>query len=70
MAPELLDFTPWRAASLDLLGEAIGFRLEPIEREHPVGQLWLDRGIDYAAGFWKGAASVGLRIQTDGKRPY
>ena len=39
---EALDFTPWLAANLDLLGEAIGLRLEPIEREHPVGQLSLD----------------------------
>ena len=41
-AHEALDFTPWLAANLGLLGEAIGLRLEPIEREHPVGQLWLD----------------------------
>ena len=39
---EALDFTPWLAANLGFLGEAIGLRLEPIEREHPVGQLWLD----------------------------
>ena len=36
---EALDFTPWLAAHLDLLGEAIGLRLEPTAREHPVGRL-------------------------------
>ena len=39
---EALDFTPWLAANLDALGEAIGLRLELLAREHPVGQLWLD----------------------------
>ena len=41
-AHEALDFTPWLAAHLDLLGEAIGLRLELTAREHPVGQLSLD----------------------------
>ena len=39
---EALDFTPWLAANLGLLGEAIGLRLKPLEREHAVGQLSLD----------------------------
>lgn len=39
---EALDFTPWLAAHLDLLGEAIGLRLELTAREHPIGQLSLD----------------------------
>ena len=39
---EALDFTPWLAAHLDLLGEAIGLRLELVEREHAVGQFSLD----------------------------
>ena len=39
---EALDFTPWLAANLGVLGDAIGLRLELLEREHAVGQLWLD----------------------------
>lgn len=39
---EALDFTPWLAAHLDLLGKAIGLRLELVGQEHPVGQLSLD----------------------------
>ena len=39
---EAHDFTPWLAANLEVLGEAIGLRLELLEREHAVGQLWLD----------------------------
>lgn len=39
---EAHDFTPWLAANLDVLGDAIGLRLELLEREHAVGQLWLD----------------------------
>ena len=29
-AHEALDFTPWLAANLGLLGEAVGLRLEPL----------------------------------------
>ena len=39
---EALDFTPWLAAHLGLIGETIGLRLELVEREHAVGQLSLD----------------------------
>ena len=42
MAHEALDFTPWLAANLDLLGKAIGLRLELNAQEYPVGQLSLD----------------------------
>ncbi len=54
-----------------LIAELVGSRFadrarqgfDHADRLFPSG---LHRSIDYAAGFWKGAASVGLRIQTDG----
>jgi hypothetical protein len=41
-AHEALEFTPWLAANLDRLGEAVGMALELRAREHPVGKYWLD----------------------------
>jgi hypothetical protein len=39
---EARDFTPWLADNLDLLGEALGMRLEVDEREAGVGEFSLD----------------------------
>ena len=41
-AHEALDFTPWLAQNLDLLGEELGLRLELIMPEKPVGPFFLD----------------------------
>ena len=37
-----LDFTPWLADNLDLLGEELGIELEFVQREKPVGPFFLD----------------------------
>ena len=39
---EALDFTPWLARNLHLLGKELGIRLELVQREKPVGPLYLD----------------------------
>ncbi len=39
---EALDFTPWLAKNLQMLGDAIGLRLEFVQREVPVGPYFLD----------------------------
>ena len=39
---EALDFTPWLAKNLHLLGDTLGMELEPIQTEVPVGQYYLD----------------------------
>ena len=39
---ETLDFTPWLAKNLHLLGDTLGMELEPIQTEVPVGQYYLD----------------------------
>lgn len=39
---EAKDFTPWLAANLDILGDAIGLRLTVIQTELPVGKYWAD----------------------------
>ena len=39
---EARDFTPWLARNLNLLGEALGMKLELIQREAPVGPYSLD----------------------------
>ena len=39
---EALDFTPWLAENLDLLGEVLGMKLTFCQREKPVGPLYLD----------------------------
>jgi len=41
-AHEALDFTPWLAENLELLGNELGLKLELIGREHPVGPFFLD----------------------------
>jgi hypothetical protein len=41
-AHEALQFTPWLAENLDLLGQAVGLALDLREREHPVGKYSLD----------------------------
>ena len=41
-AHEALDFTPWLAQNLDLLGEELDLKLELIRREHSVGPFFLD----------------------------
>ena len=39
---EALDFTPWLADHLDLLGDAVGLKLEFVRQEVPVGPFYLD----------------------------
>ena len=39
---EALDFTPWIAQNLDMLGDAIGEELELVQREKPVGPFYCD----------------------------
>ncbi len=39
---EALDFTPWLYRNLDLLGDAIGMQLKPVQKEVPVGPFFLD----------------------------
>ena len=39
---EALDFTPWLARNLHLLGKELGIELELVQREKPVGPLYLD----------------------------
>ena len=39
---EALDFTPWLAENLDLLGEEIGIRLKLVQQEKAVGPMSLD----------------------------
>ena len=56
---EAHNFTPWLAKpeSLDLLGRALGFDLEFIKDEAPVGPYWLDilakeAGVSMAPRSW------------------
>ena len=39
---EALNFTPWLACNLHLLGEELGIELEFVQREKPVGPFYLD----------------------------
>ena len=39
---EALDFTPWLAENLDLLGDELGMKLELVQREKAVGPMSLD----------------------------
>ena len=39
---EGLDFTPWLAKNLHLLGDTLGMELEPVQTEVPVGPYYLD----------------------------
>ena len=39
---EALDFTPWLAKNLHLLGDTLGMKLEPVQTEVPVGPYYLD----------------------------
>ena len=39
---EAYDFTPWLAKNLDLLGNELGFRLELVKEEEPIGPFSLD----------------------------
>lgn len=39
---EALDFTPWLADNLDLLGEELGIKLELVQQEKAVGPMSLD----------------------------
>ena len=39
---EALDFSPWLARNLHLLGKELGIKLELVQREKPVGPLYLD----------------------------
>ncbi len=39
---EPYKFTPWLAENLELLGEAVGLRLEVVQQEKPIGSMFLD----------------------------
>ena len=39
---EALDFTPWLAGNLDLLGRELDMELELVQTEKPIGPLFLD----------------------------
>lgn len=39
---EALDFTPWLAKNLELLGKELGLSLETVQEERQVGQMYLD----------------------------
>lgn len=39
---EALNFTPWLAENLELLGDAIGLKLELVQQERQVGSMFLD----------------------------
>ena len=39
---ESLHFTPWLSKNLDLLGSALGMKLELVQREYQVGRYYLD----------------------------
>ena len=39
---EALDFTPWLAKNLDLLGEELGIKIELVRQEEPIGPFYLD----------------------------
>ena len=39
---EALDFTPWLAKNLHLLGDVLEMKLEPVQMEVPVGPYYLD----------------------------
>ena len=39
---EALDFTPWLARNLDLLGQELDMELELVQTEKPIGPLFLD----------------------------
>ena len=39
---EALDFTPWLAKNLHLLGNTLGMKLELVRMEEPVGPYFLD----------------------------
>ena len=39
---EAYDFTPWLADNLDVLGDALGLKLEPVQQEKQVGSFSLD----------------------------
>ena len=39
---EAHDFTPWLSKNLDLLGSALGMKLELVQREYQVGRYYLD----------------------------
>ncbi len=39
---EALNFTPWLAKDLHLMGDAVGMNLEPVQTEVPVGSYFLD----------------------------
>ena len=39
---EALDFTPWLAENLDILGAELGLKLELVQTEYPIGPFFLD----------------------------
>ena len=39
---ESINFTPWLAKNLHLLGDALGMKLELVQTEAPIGSLYLD----------------------------
>ena len=39
---EARDFTPWLAENIDVLGDALGMKLETVQMELPIGRYFLD----------------------------
>ena len=39
---EARDFTPWLAENIDVLGDAVGMKLETVQMELPIGRYFLD----------------------------